>query len=192
MSWRARVQSEQGFSLVELLVVIAIGSVVAAITTGAIITGLHQQRELSARTHTLNEVKMSLERMTREIRAADPVVSAEPDELRVEVKRRGATISFRYRVEQYAAEGNSRHRVVVEEEATDDDTGITTSRSYTLLENLVDGEVFTFTDGHGNEVTVAGDVRTVVLSLRAETGLRGSEVTLRDEITVRNAREHGG
>jgi type II secretory pathway pseudopilin PulG len=191
MSLRARLKSETGVSLVELLVVMMIAAIVGAITTATIVNGLHQQRELSSRTYTLNDAKMTLERMTREIRAADPVLVAQPDQLRVEVRRNDATISYRYELESYTDNGAERYRIAVEQ-VTTDASGATTTSNTTLLGGLIDPDIFAYRDGQGNPATSAGDVRTVVVTLRAATGLRGGEVNLGDEITVRNAREHGG
>jgi prepilin-type N-terminal cleavage/methylation domain-containing protein len=68
-----RRSSEAGFTLVELLVVMIILGIVGGITTTAVVTSLHSASNTESRIRALHELETALQRMTRDLRVADPL-----------------------------------------------------------------------------------------------------------------------
>jgi prepilin-type N-terminal cleavage/methylation domain-containing protein len=64
---------EAGFTLVELLVVLVLVGVVGGVVTSAIITGLSSASATTARTMALHDIEVALQRVGRDLRAADPL-----------------------------------------------------------------------------------------------------------------------
>jgi prepilin-type N-terminal cleavage/methylation domain-containing protein len=87
---------DAGFSLVELLVVIMLVSVVTAIALNAIVSGLRTTEKGNARVAALASMQKGVERISREIRVADPVVAATSTTLTVRVYRGGARREYTY------------------------------------------------------------------------------------------------
>ena len=186
-------RDEGGFTLVEVLVAVVIAAIVGGITVGIVARSAEQERSTTSHVTTLNEGKTALERMTRDIRAADPVLRAEPDEV-VVVVRDGSSIRWR---RWYASGG----QLAVEQEPLDSDdvpedwdTDLSESTTtQTLVRSLDDSEgdpePFSYRDASGEMRDSADpeDVRAVRVELELES-TEGRRVTLDDDITVRNAR----
>jgi prepilin-type N-terminal cleavage/methylation domain-containing protein len=69
---------EEGFSLVELLVVMVIMGAIGGIVVNAIVTSLSSARASTDRTMAIHEMEVALQRVARDLRAANPVfISAE-------------------------------------------------------------------------------------------------------------------
>ncbi len=184
-------RDERGFTLVEVLVAIVIAAIVGGLTVGVVAGSAEQERSTTSHVMTLNEGKTALERLTRDIRAADPVLEAESDEI-VVVVRDGSSIRWR---RWHASEGV----LAVEEqqfglgEAPEgwDDAPTESTTTQTLLRSLDDPEPFSYRNAAGDDLEadedVAEDVRVVRVQLVLESS-EGSGVSLHDEVTVRNAR----
>ena len=101
-----RPRDERGFTLVELLVVLVLIGVVGGVVTSSVISGLLATDRADARISALSDLQRGIERVGRELRAADPLVFevdlADPDppkfseEVLAEVYRDGERIRFRY------------------------------------------------------------------------------------------------
>jgi prepilin-type N-terminal cleavage/methylation domain-containing protein len=68
-----RLRSEAAFTLVELLVVMVILGVVGGIATTAVVTTLQSASNTQSRVVALNELENALQRITRDLRVADPL-----------------------------------------------------------------------------------------------------------------------
>ena len=86
-----RLQEEAGFTLVELLTVLALSSVVLAFVTGTVVHALQTQRRQLAEVTALDDSKVALERVTRDLRGADPLLQVALDQVRLDVNRNGKT-----------------------------------------------------------------------------------------------------
>ena len=187
-------QDERGFTLVEVLVAIVIAGIVGGLTVGVVARSAEQERSTTSHVTTLNEGKTALERMTRDIRAADPVLEAEPDEVAV-VVRDGSSIRWR---RWHASDGV----LTVEEQRFDPgdapeewDVEDLEGSTQTLSRALDDDEIFTYwesaaqrsSDDEPDSDVDASDVSAVRIELELLTD-EGHTVELRDEVTVRNAR----
>jgi prepilin-type N-terminal cleavage/methylation domain-containing protein len=74
MMTRLRRNDQGGFTLVELLVVLVLLGIVGGIVGSAVITSFRSSRATTNRTVALHELETALQRMTRDLRAADPLV----------------------------------------------------------------------------------------------------------------------
>ena len=75
-----RSRGEEGVTLVELLVVLVLMGVVGGVVVSAIVSSMHSSRAASARTAAIHELEVSLERVGRELRAADPLYISDDGE----------------------------------------------------------------------------------------------------------------
>lgn len=69
---------EQGFTLIELMVVIAILSVIGGVVVASVVRALEVTTQANERTNALTDIERGLERVTRQIRVADPLL-IDPD-----------------------------------------------------------------------------------------------------------------
>jgi prepilin-type N-terminal cleavage/methylation domain-containing protein len=95
-----RRQSEGGFTLVELLVVLLLLGVVGSFVTSSIITSLQASRRGEARVHALNDLQLGIERVGRELRAAEElriVPGSDPSAgIGAVIVRNGQRVAYRY------------------------------------------------------------------------------------------------
>lgn len=96
-----RAGTQRGFTLVEFLVVVVLLGVVGGIVTTSLIRGMHSTERVDARVTALTDLQRTVERIGRELRAADPLVlpaNADTfhDEVRADVYRDGARYRYRY------------------------------------------------------------------------------------------------
>ncbi len=82
-------RGEDGAALVELLAAIGISAVVLAFVTGTVVDALRAQRRQSAQVAALNDAKVAFERITRDIRGADPLRSVAPARITLDIVRPG-------------------------------------------------------------------------------------------------------
>lgn len=91
-------REDEGFTLVELLVVIILLGVIGGITLAASLAAMRTQRQAENRTAQLTAVETALERITKDIRVADPLVAADAQDLTLDVFHNGACEQRRYYV----------------------------------------------------------------------------------------------
>lgn len=97
---RERADDERGYSLVELMVVVVMLSIIGGFVTTSVIVGMRTTQRTEARTYALADIQRGLERVGRELRAANPIEldvgGAYPDSLGATVIRDGQRIEYRY------------------------------------------------------------------------------------------------
>jgi prepilin-type N-terminal cleavage/methylation domain-containing protein len=95
-----RCRDESGVTLVELLVVVIILGVIGGVATSGIITGLHATRKGEARVAALNDLQKGIERVGRELRAAEELrfeAGSNPAEVVIaQIVRGGERVRYRY------------------------------------------------------------------------------------------------
>ena len=142
-----------GFTLVELLVVMLLLGIVGGVVGSAFVSGLRSSSATTARTVALHELEMALQRMTRDLRAADPLVLSESgdfdSQLGARIDRDGTRSDVSYEIQ--LSDGVQQLVRV--------DTGQT-------LVSLVDngGEpVFRYLDAEGIEITCSSNCSSAYL-----------------------------
>lgn len=177
MSERRRLAGDDGVSLVELLTVMAVLSVVMAFITGTVVNALGAQRRQTAQVAALNDAKLAFERVTRDIRAADPLKVAAPDLVRLDLRDADGTV----RTLTYQRDGD---RLVVTDAAT--------GQTRTLVGGLAPQPLFAYHLVDGSTVSGEGGldprlVHSVTVHLRVEPGAGAQALDLASRVLVRNA-----
>jgi prepilin-type N-terminal cleavage/methylation domain-containing protein len=173
-----RLQGEAGFTLLESLVAMALSAVMLAFVTGTVVSALRAQRRQTGEVAALNDAKLAFERVTRDIRGADPLTDAAPDRITLAVRSEGTTV----RTVTYERAAGA-HSLVATEAATG---------ARTLVGNLAPGQplfLFHLTDGSTTTGAPTLDLRSVVavtvrLQVAPEAG--GPVVDLTNRVTLRN------
>lgn len=190
--------ADSGFALVELLVVMAILGVVGAVTVAGVTNGLRTTSYAQARVETLAEAQTALERISREIRAGNPVREVTDQTLILDVCRDGELRHYRYTVEPVGDQWEliqERWDFVRDCPAAPDwtpneaDADRTNTR--TLIRDLTDAAVFTALDRDGAELTGtaaenAEDAYRVVLRLQRQVQAGREPIEAETTVTLRN------
>jgi prepilin-type N-terminal cleavage/methylation domain-containing protein len=174
---RGRLAGTAGFTLVELLAAVAVSLVVVGVVTGTVIQGLQTQRRQVDQVEALNAAKLAFERVTRDLRAADPLLIAEPDRVRVGILRAGASSVVTYWREGdrlLARTGTGEASLLVD--------GVVPAADPVFAFHLFDG-----TDVGGSAVADPRRVRSVTVTLRVERPWAGAVVNLDTRVLLRNA-----
>jgi type II secretory pathway pseudopilin PulG len=168
-------RGELGLSVVELLVVLTIFGVISAIIAVTTTRGLQADSQARERITAFEDMQIGLERMSREVRAADPVISAQGDEIVVQVFRSGECLRYRYTLDG-AVLRTQQWR------STDDCQTLTNLGEQVLFRGLEPtSDLFEYQDRQGNalsEPIAAGNIGTVRIRLiRPLVGDREAEVS---------------
>ena len=166
-------QDEQGFTLIELLVTMTLMGIIGGIAVTSMATATRVQSRQLLQVEAMNQMKLAFERVTTDIRAADPLITAGPTSLTTRVCR---TTGYANRTYQVVSGGNLRdwaNRTLAE--------GLSYPAGSTLFSyTLEDGTTVTTTDASN-----IGKVRFVTVRLRRPvTG--GATIDLSDKVAIRN------
>ena len=178
MTSRRRFGGEHGITLVELLVVMALTAVVLGFVSRTVVHALGVQSRQTAQVAALNDTRVAFERVTRDIRGADPLRVTELDRISLDLRLADTTV----RTVTYERDAD---RLV----ATDAGTG----QSRALVGNLAPGQpLFLFHLADGSAVTGEApvdpaSVRSVTVRLHVENEAAGNVVDLVNQVLVRNA-----
>jgi len=93
-----RAGQDEGFTLVELLVSIVLLGVVGAVVTAGIVTAMKTTRQDELRGDGSAKLRIAVERVSQDVRAADPLRIALPQGLVVDEDRRGKCVRSSYQV----------------------------------------------------------------------------------------------
>jgi len=187
---RVRHQGEQaGFTLIELLVVVMLLGVVGSIVGSGLISSLRADGRTRARVATTADLTKGVDRMTKQIRVAAPLIDFSDSEISVETYRND--LRYRYTYTYDAAAKTVTETVETYASATD--TSPTSTETGTLLRNVVNGEtpMFAYYDRNGGEATQAKDVARVVISLveKPTTGDVHAPIGYTTSVFLRNYQE---
>ena len=156
----------------------AMSAVVLGFVTGTVVDAMRSQRRQTNQIAALNDAKLVFERVTRDIRRADPLRVAGVDRITLDVQRTDATSSV-----TYERVGNT---LVATEAAA--------GPSRTLVGDLALGEpvfLFHLFDGSTSTAETPLDpdlVESITVRLRVEPVEAGWVVDLENRVVVRNAR----
>ncbi|MBW3557685.1 MAG: type II secretion system GspH family protein [Actinobacteria bacterium] len=178
MTLGRRLGADEGFTLVELLTTMAISSVVIAFVTGTVIHALRTQDRQVTQVAALNDTKLAFERVTRDIRRADPLRVAALDRIRLDVVGAGGA----RRTVTYQRSGDALA-------VTDEGTG----QTRTLVGALVPGpRLFDYHLDDGTAVTGEQPldpqrVESITVRLNVDPTGPANGVSLENRVLVRNA-----
>ena len=176
---RRRLRGEAGTTLVELLTVMALLAGIMAFVTGTVVDAMRSQRRQNAQMDALNAARLAFERVTRDIRAADPLRDVARDRITVDVQRTDATT----RTVTYERAGDS---LAVTEAAP--------ASSRSLVGGLAPGTplfLFHLSDGStatGDTAFDPDSVESITVRLQVEAAGAGRVVDLENRVVLRNAR----
>lgn len=175
-----------GFTLVELLVVLLIFSVVGAMVAASMVRGLRADAQARDRIEAFEDMQIAMERVSREVRAADPILAADTvsDALTVRVRRDAACHDFTYEA------GGGTLDVTQVRYTADCSTALGTSQLRLLRDLEPTTAVFEFRDQGGAALTGAsitpGSIATVRISFEHVLELGQEPVTVSTVVGVRN------
>lgn len=168
---------ESGFSLVELLVVILLLGVVGSVVVTGLVSAMRHTQESQQRIEAMAELQRAAERITRELRAACPVMDMADDDVTVAIHRDGDT-----RYHQFYRDGTQlRH-------AVKDTADETPAGGNVLINELPADALFTYFDDAAEPVDEPRDVRLVRMALRRD--LPGQDRTV--EVGTTTSLRNGG
>jgi type II secretory pathway pseudopilin PulG len=134
---RSRQDAEAGYSLVELLVVMLMLSVIGGFVTTSVVTGMRTAQATEARTYALADIHRGLERVGRELRAANPidldVAGDYAGSLGATVVRDGHRVEFRYYLQ---AQDDGRTDLLEDVQRTDLETGVTEAQNGLFIADI--------------------------------------------------------
>lgn len=193
-----RLRREEGFTVVELLVVIVLLGIVMSIATGSVITALQSQRRQVDQTHRLNEAKIAFERVTRDLRAANPLLQAEEDEVRMQITVDDLRRTVTYTLEPSAAGGQLLRLTEQRQDlSTNPATDLGTTDRVMLDRIMLPAGTPLFAFANSAEEALpctaampvsAADVWSVTLRLRLEPRESPAPIDLDSTVHLRNAR----
>jgi type II secretory pathway pseudopilin PulG len=181
---------QAGFSVVEMLVVTALTLIVGGIVLSSTISGFRTTQKQTSRVEALNDVKSVFQRLTRDIRGANPVIAAEANRIQVREIQSGVR-----RTLEWVLDGD---QVVFLQEEVDHTTGVEVSPAVKRVvlrdvEMPAGTPVFRYFAADGSELaeTAAGtypvdEIESVELALAVGIERSDETVEMSERITVRN------
>ena len=175
-------KDDSGFTLVELLITIVLMSVVSGVALTGLVQGLQTSDAAQRRIDAFDEVQIALERVARELRAADPVVSAAADVVVVQVHRGGTCTQHTFRFSGEALTSERRT-------STDECATLGAPVTQTVVDDLEIGSGasrFTYTTAEAAPAATPADVQRIQVVLE-RTFRDQPAVTVTTLASVRNA-----
>lgn len=175
---RRRLDSPAGFTLVELLVSAAMALVLIGGAVGVMTVGLRSEPRIAERTADVQSARVTMERLTGELRGGATVLSATGTQLTMVTSTSSdtcggsATVSRSCRIAYSCTQGQCTRT-----ESKPDGTGV--GPSEVVVRGISSGSVFTYSPS-----SAAPSFVGVSLSFPAAAG--DDSITLTDGVTMRN------
>lgn len=177
--------ADGGFTLVELLVAIAITAVLGGVVVTSVVRTMQVSADATVRVEALTSLQTAHERISRNVRAADPIGAASATSLSLTVW----DDAQQRRVITYTLAGDALSQTV-ETYATPSAASPASTATTPLIDDLAQGAtpVFTYAVGDGSawDGAEVGDITDVTITLIADAG-EGRTVPLSTSIFVRNS-----
>jgi prepilin-type N-terminal cleavage/methylation domain-containing protein len=192
----SRLRDDQaGFTLVELLVVTVLLGVIGAIAVQGIVITMERQRATAQRIDGLHELEIAVQRASRDLRAANPLVLSETRSatttIGARIQREGETLIVSYGLEEEGGE-----QVLVQRTAVEGET-VQVRQLVTQVDNG-DAPIFRYLREDGTEITCDDTVSTCARTFMDQAtdveinllrGVVGQDpVTVSTTINIRNIR----
>jgi prepilin-type N-terminal cleavage/methylation domain-containing protein len=201
--------NERGFTLAEMLVVCAIVGLVMASLLGLVMAGQQAYWFGTTQVDAQQTVRVAIERMVKEVREAgyyprnpDTTSCAAPPCYPFNAIGTGATSSTLTLQYDWSGDGTSAASGTVTDPILNAARGERVTYSFssgtlTRQETGVDGTpltlatgisalAFSYFDEDGLATTTPADIRTVAISVTAQTASKGAYVTMTDRVRLRN------
>ena len=196
---RKRLNDEGGVSLIELLVVILLMTIIGGVGTTTLVRSMRVSASTQTRFDALADLQRSVDRMTRELRAAAPlqmggapVVVAEADRVVVNVFRNNFTEQRRFTYQFCPTQQRLHARVEGPTPAPPGGTPGTISCSSNAVPVLIEdvnnaGAMFEYFNSAGAATTVPSQIKTIRVTVRR--ALAGQPpITVTTMVRLRNVR----
>lgn len=181
--------ADDGFTLVELLVSISLMLIVMGIAMNGVIVGMQHQRRQVAQIDALNRTTIALERTTKFVRGADPIVAGDAAGIQVTLPDGGATVQRSFRL---ASSGPGTQSLLACNGVL---AACVTGGGSVLLDNVTNDAaqpLFTYLDKNGTVLATplsATDVpkaKTVVIHPRVTFPEATGPIEISNDVQVRN------
>ena len=96
---RLAANGERGFTLVELLVAMLLLSILGSVAAAGVIMTTRATRQGQNRNHAGDDLQKGIERISRELRVADPMRVAQPNDVVVDVYRGGKCLRIEWKLD---------------------------------------------------------------------------------------------
>lgn len=190
--------AEDGFTLVELLIVMVIMGVIGTMVLTSFVSSARSSTTATRQLDAINDLTPAMQRMTRDLRAAAPLlIDDEGDyesEVGTEFERGGTTYRTHYRLD--VSEGGTTRLMQTRREVGDSEAP-STAMVAEVDNDLSTQPVFTYYDADGEPITCADATpacrdehltaaRLEILVLR---GIEDADaIEYRTSVNIRNAR----
>jgi prepilin-type N-terminal cleavage/methylation domain-containing protein len=178
---------DSGFTLIELLVVVVLMGVIGSIFMSGMVSAMRADRQTRSRVGIQADLTKGVDRMTKQIRVAYPVIAFSPTSLTVEAYRNN--LRYRYTYTYTSATKKVTETMATYTSATAVSPTSTTTK--TLLTNVTNGAavpMFAYYDRNGTVATAIADIARVELTL-VETPAQLEPIRFQTSVFLRNYRE---
>lgn len=183
-------QTEDGFTLVELMLVLVLLVVVSAIVVGPVTAAMRSTAAQEVNGAVQADARRGLERLTQDLRDADPLLEAAGDHVSFRVPSGpGPVLEHTW---EFAAAGGGGADLVVRRDVKDASGAIISTSEQRVATGLDPAESeFVYRAADGSELAspaASSEVRTVEVVLVLTTRPASPDFRVSDTVTLRNAR----
>lgn len=148
---------DEGFTLIELLVAMVVATVLLSLVVGVVTTTFGSSKKIQAHVSVVRDVQLAMDRVSRDVRVANPVTAASAAAMTVKVQRAAACSLVTYAVTTsgatatlsgYSATGNA----FTASTATCAAPTVVTSTTILLRAVPTTASPFTFTNKDGTAI----------------------------------------